>query len=290
MEGNAAVPKGCSSLNKSSFWNQTIADMRLDVTMAAYTKVPVTWREIDYTPDFNKLYYICEGEGLLRIEDREYRPRPGQLFLLPHGVRQSYATVDAPAATFGKYWCHFRAYVMEEPLFRVVDTPTFVEIPEGEPRERLAATFRELAECHKREGVAAAVRVRSAMLDIVATYFEYGGFVRMRTGKTEAVGKMDRVLRYIDERLSEQLTVEELAETVHFHPNYFIRAFKKTTGLTPIQYVNRKRMEQARRLLATTELTVSAVADAFGMEVSYFSRMFKEQTGFSPSQYRELLP
>lgn len=291
MEKNATdAGRVTSALNKASFWNETIADMRLDIIFASYTKVPVTWREFDYTPDFNKLYFIMEGEGTLRIGEREYRPRPGQLFLLPQGVRQSYAAVDDPASTFGKHWCHFTAYVMEEPLFRVVETPTFVDIPEGEPRERLADAFRRLASLSRRDEMTAAVRARAAMLEIVATYLEYSEYVRLRTGKTEALDKMNRVLQTIEERLAEQLTVEMLAETVHFHPNYFIRVFKKTTGLSPIQYVNRKRMERAKRLLATTEISVSAAADAVGMDISYFSRLFKEHTGFSPSQYRDLLP
>jgi AraC family transcriptional regulator of arabinose operon len=273
-------------MNKASFWNQTIANMRVDVSIAAYTKVPVTWKDYDYTPDFNKLYFIMEGSGDVTIGGVEYAPRPGQLVLLPHGVQQSYATVGED--TFGKYWCHFTAFVGDDPLFRVIDTPMCVDIPEGE-RDALAEAFERLAYWHHREGLTSAVRVRAELLDILSSYLEHCAFVKVRTANTESMEKMNRVLQHIEEHLSEQLSVEGLAELAHFHPNYFIRLFKRTTGLTPIQYVNRQRMERAKRLFATPNLNVSAVADRFGMEVSYFSRMFKEHTGFTPSQYREFL-
>jgi AraC family transcriptional regulator of arabinose operon len=273
--------------DKAMFWNHAIADMRVDVSMAAYTKVPVTWKEFDYTPDFNKLYFIVEGSGSIRVGDAEYAPRPGQLVLMPHGVKQSYTTVDGKE-TFGKHWCHFTAFVGDDPLFRVVDVPLCVDVPEAE-RALLALAFERLAHWHKREELTGAVRVRGALLDILATYMESGSYVRVKTGHTEAMDKMNRVLRHIEEHLSEQLSVEELAELAHFHPNYFHRLFKRTTGQTPIQYVNRQRIERAKKLFAATELNVSAVADHFGLEVSYFSRMFKEYTGFTPSQYREFL-
>jgi len=269
---------------RPAYWNDAVANMRVDVSVVAYTKVGPTWREFDYTPDFNKLYFIAEGTGYLNIGGTEYEPAPGQLFWLPQGVRQSYATTEGEP--FGKHWCHFTAYVGDEPLYRVLDVPPFVDVPEAE-RPRLAASFERLAYWRGRGELAAALRVRAALLDILATYMDCSGGAKVRSAKSGAMAKMDLVLRHIDARLSEPLSVEELAALVHYHPNYFIRTFKRTTGFSPIQYINRQRIERAKRLFATTELNVSEVADRFGMELSYFSRLFKETTGVTPSQYRE---
>ncbi|WP_309123383.1 AraC family transcriptional regulator [Paenibacillus sp.] len=269
---------------KPAFWHEAIANMRVDVSVAAYTKVSPSWRDTDYTPDFNKLYFILEGTGYLKIGDAEYEPAPGQLFWMPQGVRQSYGTAEGEP--FGKHWCHFTAYVGDEPLPRVLDVPDFVDVPEAE-RPRLAASFERLAYWRGRTELSAAMRVRSELLSILAAYLELGGGMKVRTARSGAMAKMDLVLRFIDEHLTEPLSVEELAALAHYHPNYFIRSFKRTTGFSPIQYINRQRVERAKRLFATTELNVSEVADRFGMEISYFSRLFKETTGFTPSQYRE---
>jgi AraC family transcriptional regulator, arabinose operon regulatory protein len=101
---------------------------------------------------------------------------------------------------------------------------------------------------------------------------------------------MNAVLQYIEAHLTDNLTVEELAQIAHFHPNYFIQLFKNFTGNSPIQYINRVRLEKAKHLLTMTELNVSAIADAVGLELSYFSRMFREHNGVSPTAYREFVP
>lgn len=102
-------------------------------------------------------------------------------------------------------------------------------------------------------------------------------------------GKINSVLAYIDERLHEPITVEELAHLVHFHPNYFMPYFKSMLGVSPIAYINRKRMEKAREPLVTTELTVTDVAEQVGFELYYFSRLFKRMNGMSPSEFRKLM-
>lgn len=268
-------------------WRETIADMRVDVLHAAYTKVPSTWGDHDFVPEFNRFYFIAEGRGFVRINGVDYEPAPGQLFWLPQGVRQSYGTLRGEPR-FGKHWCHFRATVMDEPLFRILDVPVFADIPEPE-RGPLGASFERMAKMAAMSGLDAALRVRAELLSVLAAFLAHcGREPALRSARAGAVGKLNRVLQHIDAHLDQTITVEELASIAHLHPKYFIRTFKRAVGVPPIQYVNRRRMERARTLLAATELNVSEVADRFDMEVSYFSRLFKETTGFTPSQYREM--
>ena len=53
-----------------------------------------------------------------------------------------------------------------------------------------------------------------------------------------------------------QVSIETLAQLAHYHPNYFINAFKQFTGYSPVQYMNHLRSEKAKDLLLTTELNV----------------------------------
>jgi AraC-like DNA-binding protein len=105
---------------------------------------------------------------------------------------------------------------------------------------------------------------------------------------TTSNSKINSVLSYIESHLADPMSVEELAKLVHFHPNYFMNYFKSMMGLSPIVYVNKKRLEKARRQLATSELSISDIAEGIGMELYYFSRLFRKQTGMSPSEYRKL--
>jgi AraC family transcriptional regulator of arabinose operon len=271
--------------SQDSFWKKYISNVQLDMSIAALTHVPVTWKETNYIPDFNKLYFILDGEGFVKIGNQEYYPQPGQMYLLPAGTIQSYGTISSK--TFSKYWCHFTATVNNFPLFQIIETSPFV--PVSDP-ELLKDKFDQLMYWQHKEEITSGIRVNSILLEIIALFMEQSEAVHLNTGTTMALKKINIVLNYIQTHLSEPLSVEELAQLIHFHPNYFIRLFKNTTGLSPIQYVNRTRVEKAKHLLTFSQLNISSIADNLGMDISYFSRMFKEHTGFAPSDFREMLP
>ncbi|MFS0724864.1 helix-turn-helix domain-containing protein [Paenibacillus sp. 1P07SE] len=266
----------------NNFWQHYIGKTQIELSIAAYSKVDESWQEHDFVPDFNKFYYILEGEGYLKVGEHIYYPRPGELYLLPAGELQSYGTISGD--TFGKYWCHFRAMVGDLPLFRFLRVPVCIR---PEQHEATSEQFRQLIRYAKSDGLTAGLHVRSVLLSLIAGYVEQAGPVRLNLSATPSYDKMSQVLRYIDAHLTDNMTVEELAQIAHFHPNYFIRVFKHFTGLSPIQYINRQRLEKAKDLLTLTEYSITAVAEASGMEPAYFSRMFKEYTGFSPRGYRD---
>ncbi|WP_369698838.1 AraC family ligand binding domain-containing protein [Paenibacillus pedocola] len=82
------------------------------------------WRELDYIPDYNKFYFIQDGEGWLKIGDSEFSPTPGQWFLMPQGVQQSYSYTTE--TRFTKYWSHFSAKVGQNNLFDLLQTPYYI--------------------------------------------------------------------------------------------------------------------------------------------------------------------
>ena len=104
--------------------------------------------------------------------------------------------------------------------------------------------------------------------------------------------KVHSFCRYIgmEEGLDEAtLRRLELAAVVHFHPNYFISFFKKYFGTSPLKYVNEARLNQAKRLLKSTDESVAQIAEETGFrDLYHFSKRFKASTGYSPSDFRKL--
>jgi AraC family transcriptional regulator of arabinose operon len=267
------------------FWKQYIANLQVDLSYAAYTKVERAWEDIDYTPMLNKFYYIMEGEGFLRIRGQTFYPKPQELYLLPANSIQSYGTINDN--TFGKYWCHFTAKIGEIHLFDVLETPSFIRIDQP---ERWKDRFERLVDYSFSDKLTSRLQTNSILLELIAAYIEQCDKVKFNLKAAPAFEKMNVVLQHIETHLKDNLTVEALAQIAHFHPNYFIQIFKNFTGNSPIQYINRVRLDKAKHLLTMTELNVSAIADAVGLELSYFSRMFREHNGLSPSAYRESVP
>ncbi|KKI89426.1 hypothetical protein WQ54_26530 [Bacillus sp. SA1-12] len=265
-----------------TFLGKNLANVQLDVSIAAYTKVPETWRDENYTTDFNKLYYIMEGEGFVKVNNETFYPKAGELYLLPSGSVQSYGTINAN--TFGKYWCHFTAKIGDFHLFQLMKTPVFIRPDESELEEK----FKQLITHMHSDSLSSTFRVHSILLEIIAVFIEKSPAIHFKLNASPSFDKMDTILTYIEEHLDENLSVEALAQIANFHPNYFITVFKNFTGSSPIQYINRRKIEKAKELLAVSEQTVSSISDSVGMELSYFSRAFKELTGLSPTSFREL--
>ncbi|TDF95496.1 helix-turn-helix domain-containing protein [Paenibacillus piri] len=259
-----------------------LENTQITLQTAHYTKTADNWRATNMMTDVNRLYFIREGEGWIHIRGKDYSPRRGQLYLLPAGMKLSYSPVNADN-TLGKYWCHFSATMGDINLFQMLELPHWIEVRDESKLER---QFQELIELHGSNAVSAPLRIKSLLFDIISGYIEQSAEEELHLTVTTTNSKINSVLSYIENHLAESMSVEELAKLVHFHPNYFMNYFKSMMGLSPIMYVNKKRLEKARRLLATTDMSISDIADGIGMELYYFSRLFRKQTGMSPSEYR----
>ena len=105
------------------------------------------------------------------------------------------------------------------------------------------------------------------------------------TGTTDVV---EDIIAYIRRHFTEDLTLPQLAENVHFSANYLSAQIKKKTGMSYINYVSLLRMEYAEQLLTGTNLKVSEVAAKCGYhDNSYFNRIFCRKYGTTPEQYRK---
>jgi two-component system response regulator YesN len=83
------------------------------------------------------------------------------------------------------------------------------------------------------------------------------------------------------------LELKDVAQAVHVSPSYLAHLFKIKMGTTYVKYMTRLRIEEARRLLRSTDMTVSAIAAAVGYEdPAYFHRIFRRESMITPMAYR----
>lgn len=98
---------------------------------------------------------------------------------------------------------------------------------------------------------------------------------------------IENIKNYIEENLTYPLCMSELAKAFHYNEKYMGRLFKKETGLSVGEYINRKKIKTAKKLLKETKKTVTEIAFAVGFNnVTYFNRVFKKEVGISPCEYR----
>ncbi len=100
--------------------------------------------------------------------------------------------------------------------------------------------------------------------------------------------KLHAVVEYIEEHLDTDLTLAELAATVHLSAYHFARQFKAATGLPPHQYVVTRRVERAQQLLRQTDLPLVDIAASAGFsDQSKLCGHFKRVVGLTPRQFRK---
>jgi AraC-like DNA-binding protein len=93
--------------------------------------------------------------------------------------------------------------------------------------------------------------------------------------------------KFMEERLSEHISINEVAAHLGYSPSRTYELFKACTGLTPNDYLIRLRVKAATDLLDNSSLTVTEIAFEVGFSSSqYFARVFRKYKGFAPSEYR----
>ena len=155
--------------------------------------------------------------------------------------------------------------------------------------EQLFSLFERLAQEYEQKTPFYHTAIRAVVLEILLILCRRHSCPRERS--VEEICALNEgvylAMKYIRHNLERKLMLEEIAAQVGFSKYYFLRAFKRLTGFTPVQYINRARCERACTLLGEGKYTVKEVAVMVGFDnFSYFSSVFKRYTSQLPSEYK----
>jgi len=111
--------------------------------------------------------------------------------------------------------------------------------------------------------------------------------------KRDLSGETQRLVRqamaYMHEHYADPLSRKEIAQHVGLSDDYLTSCFHKELGMTPVAYLNRYRVQQAKQLLTNTHRSITEIALDVGFSgSSYFSRIFRRETGMTPEAYRRM--
>ncbi|GLX66420.1 response regulator transcription factor [Paenibacillus glycanilyticus] len=100
--------------------------------------------------------------------------------------------------------------------------------------------------------------------------------------------EMNRIINYIEEHFAEEITLKRLADYIRMDASYVSDLFKKKTGTTLTHYIQNRRIQAAKMLLAETDRTVSEIGRSVGFENdNYFIKIFKRWCYVTPNEYRK---
>jgi AraC family transcriptional regulator len=126
------------------------------------------------------------------------------------------------------------------------------------------------------------------MLHLLQNYSTANFATRETNGKLSGY-KLRRVSEFVREHLEEDLSLAEIAAVADLSQFHFARAFRRTTGFTPQQFVTQQRIERAKQLLAEGDLPLVEVCLRTGFKnQSHFTTIFRKLTRLTPKNWREL--
>jgi AraC-like DNA-binding protein len=145
----------------------------------------------------------------------------------------------------------------------------------------------ERAVCDKHHNVATDFLERELVKEGYFVARDAEDVARARRSNVESNGPVvERALRWLEGRIFEEAPVSTIARAVHASPSTLLRAFRRTLGQTPSEYIRGRRLDEALVLLRSGRLSVGEIAVRVGYQnFAAFSQAFRARFGKSPSTF-----
>ncbi len=229
-----------------------------------------------------QINYITEGEGIIETRNGIYPVKEGSMILLRPDMWHRYCPLP------GKGWKEHYVGFAGEAVKKLIDTS---EVMTDAPvisigmKENIVQNFQEI--------FSNIILERPGYQQICSGLVVYilGQIISIKKNENLMHSQLEKAIQkaclIIRDNPTKNLNMESLADDVKVNYSLFRKAFKKYTGLSPMQYHTSLRMKQAIHLLTNTDLSVKEISFNLGFcSVFYFSKLFKEKTNRTPSEFR----
>lgn len=228
-------------------------------------------------------FIVLSGEGELSYEEQTYQLGQGDGVFIDCRKAYSHSTSDN---LWLLQWCHFYAPTLPAVYEKYRERggrPVF----HPENIAPFASLLTELYDLASSSDYIRDMRINEKLGILLTLLMEQSWHPESVMVSRKRL-ELSSIKAYLDERYTEKITLDNLAELFFINKFYLSKIFKETYGTTVNNYLISKRVTRAKQLLRFTDMTVDEVGVTVGMgDANYFSRMFRKVEGSSPSEYRK---
>lgn len=284
--------------------NMETANARFPATRMIYIRrcdIDEDYPPAARTHPYTELFYVLEGEGKMRIEDKLIPLRKNDLFIVGSNIKHAEQAVedkpfkyyaigieglilkkkrqpslealnpdagDAESLTdFLDIYTYLRNFTDEDNMVRPLIDQIYNEVEERKPY------FEAFSCCLLRLLILCVLRLSEDEIIV--------------ENESETNKQLQYVKDFLDAHYSMDVRLDELATMSYLNKYYLVHEFKKHFGLTPIDYLLRRRIHTAKELLSTSDYTMEEIATIVGFNSqSYFNQVFKKKTQTTPTKYK----
>lgn len=241
------------------------------------------WHSVSHTHNHTELFYIVSGKGQFFIQDQLYPVNVNNLVIISPNVIHTEVSLNAHPLEYivlGIEGIELKDCSSSNGLFLILDRFESAEIA-GCLRNILRET--EL----KNTGYEDVCQAYMEIL-IIRLMRNTALSIPTESQALSANRQCAKVRQYIDLHFKEALTLDQLAEEGHMNKYYLSHSFKREYGVSPINYMVSRRIEESKYLLAETDLSLSQISQLLGFSsLSYFSQVFRKTQAVTPMEYRQ---
>ncbi len=280
--------------------------MQIEILNIELYRVHQEWNHTNVNSPYTRIYLITDGEGHITSHGERLLLEPGYAFLIP-----AFSRIDMECRdTFEHYYIHITTtlpdglnlfslvdYKYKIPLEdsrisvdvfeRLLELNPGLALIERDANKPIYESMLERCEALNRSKSAADLIESNALIRLLISAFLRQDSTN-KISSLQGYNRFQTVLKYIHQHLHQEITLQDLAEILDLNPAYFSSLFSQTMGISPINFINQRRIEEAQHLLLSTHKTLKEIASQVGFkDAFYFSRLFKKAVGASPGNYRK---
>lgn len=250
--------------------------LKLNLLTAGYGELESNWGGEVLNSPYSRFYFVLDGEFYITTDSGEkFCFRAGNAYLIPSGLSYRFGCdKKMKHAYFHMQLCAFDKI----DLLGIIPSPISVKINSIYTNEELSrlALSESFIDSFVMES-----ELRKTLCDMLAVN-------KIELVKNEYSAEIKNAIGYIDKNLSISLDIPEISKAVGFAPSTLTRRFRRETGMSVCEYIDKMIMFRAERALLSTDASILEISESFGFcDQFYFSRRFKEKYGVSPREYRK---
>ncbi|GAA0318721.1 AraC family transcriptional regulator [Oceanobacillus oncorhynchi subsp. oncorhynchi] len=226
------------------------------------------------------ILFIDEGEMEVTVEDKTFIAQANDIVLIDCRKEHKYRAKE----NLNFHYFHFTG-MSSAPYFELItNINQGVHIKDGQ-NEVLDSAFHNLFRLAQgQSSMQNEHRISVYIHMILSNLVETQSSVPAVTNQL-----IDKAIAFMEKHVTENVSLDDIANHLNISKYYFARNFKKHTGMSPHLYFVNMRIQYAKRLLITSHSSVEDIANECGFDnVSNFIRVFKKRTNLTPSQFRKI--
>ncbi len=269
-------------------YNTYVCSIPLD-----FPEVPMHWHSE------MELVVVKKGMGTVLVNYDSYPVTTGSILLIPPGQLHSIQGITGTIMEYENilFTADFLLSYHEDicstqfirPLFQnKIAFDTLLLTPSLSYYKEIATLLQQIDYFSDARPLGYQLAIKGLFLQIFFILFSHQKKDSTTLPAPKSIEKMKILIKYMEDHYAETITIEEVAELLHYSPSHFMKFFRNAMGISFITYLNDYRLTIAARSLRLSSDSILTIASQSGFDnLANFNRLFKRKYNMTPSQFRK---